>query len=131
MLINELNENFYYACIKYTLDNSNANVVGDYSLFHNQCGRTLDDSGNIIINFWNIDSVPQPTQDDLLAYNLIDLNDTIDLHNDFQELNNQTKVVITNHIANLTPYVNNGTLLYDTNESKLKLWISGSWTNIN
>ena len=28
MLINELNENFYYACIKYTLDNSNANVVG-------------------------------------------------------------------------------------------------------
>lgn len=131
MILSELNTNYLFACIKYALDQSDATTVGDYSLFHQKCGLSTDPvTGNVQIDSWDVGSVPQPSQEDLLAIDLADLDPIIDLHNDMIKAKNDGVLVTVDRDA-VTPYVSQGKLLYDKNDSKLKIYIDGSWITLN
>jgi hypothetical protein len=124
----QLQENYFYACLKYAVDNGG---VTDYSTFvPNQCIFISNESDEISIQTW-IHSSTQPTNTDLKLYQVSDLDEVKDLYfeTNFAK-ENKTFVTSTAHATILQQFCEEGQLYYDTDTSSLKILIGNTWTSI-
>jgi hypothetical protein len=124
----QLQENYFYACLKYAVDNGG---VTDYSIFvPDQCTLIANESNEISIQTWTHSST-QPTNTDLKLYQISDLDEVKDLYLEMI-LAKEGKIFVTStaHATLVKPYCQEGHLYYDQDTSSLKILIGNTWTSI-
>jgi hypothetical protein len=89
------------------------------------CG--YDTEGCLVVQQWDVPSVPAPTTAELKAYSLDGLEATEHLWEDYRALRHQSKVLATYGRLVLTPYADVGNLIFGESGQKLYTVTNSGW----
>jgi hypothetical protein len=122
----ELQENFYMACLKYAMDNGG---VPDIDAFIAQ--RVLNEEPEgISIASWTHPST-QPTTTDLKTYSVSDLDEVKLICTCINRMRQGKTCVCTTPIGEiLLPYADEGQLRYCQTDTVLKIKLNDAWVTL-
>jgi len=122
----EFEQNCWYACMKYAIDNGG---IENYLDFPYQC--VLFNNGHgIFIHKWTHPSI-KPTFDDLKKYSMTDLNNSQKIWDSLIRLKENKIPVCSKSIGEIMkPYTEEGQLMYCTTDSVLKIYLNNSWKSL-
>jgi hypothetical protein len=120
----EISDNALYLLSQYAVDNGH---TLDYTTFQTLWDYGYDTEGCLVIQRWDVPSVPAPTIAELKAYSLDDLEVVEHLWEDYRALRHQSKVLATYDRLVLTPYADVGNLIFDESDQKLYIMTSSGW----
>lgn len=118
-----------FVFMKYHLDNGG--TIPNYELFRTNYTYIIpnnDFTQDLVIDWWGLSTTEPSTASLKSTYSLSDLSTVEHLWGDIQWIKHQAPAVVTYDRTDLTAYAPEGALVYDKNDNKLYILLSGAWT---